>query len=149
VHAAGMYELNADPRVIQYTLNPPFKDIQEAADFIANYGEYRKSGFGRWAVIKKETEEFIGWCGLKFNEEEMVDLGYRFHQREWGKGYATESARAVLEYGFDEYGLKEIVARAQVKNLASIRVMEKTGMEYWKTKKVKGEEDLVYYRINR
>ena len=71
-------------------------------------------------MISKEFSEFLGCCGLKLNEENLIDLGFRFFQREWGKGYATESAKASLEYGFNNLKINEIIGRASIDNKASI-----------------------------
>ena len=96
--ASDFYKLNYDQRVIQFTGDSKFKNIAEAEEFLRNYNEYNKHGFGRWAVILKSEEKFIGWCGLKFNEEDMVDLGFRFYFDYWNKGYATESAIGCINY---------------------------------------------------
>ncbi len=66
--AVNLYQLNLDSEVIKYTGDPPFNNIEEAERFLDNYNEYKKNGFGRWAVITKESNKFIGWCGLKLNE---------------------------------------------------------------------------------
>ena len=76
--AYKIWELNSDPEVIKYTGDPPFENVENARKFIENYEEYKKTGFGRWAVIKKDSNSFLGWCGLKLNEQNLVDIGFRF-----------------------------------------------------------------------
>jgi RimJ/RimL family protein N-acetyltransferase len=95
------------------------------------FPQYRKYGVGRWAVILKYNGAFIGWCGLKYvAETNEYDLGYRFIENYWGKGYATEAARAVLEFCHEHLAGKRIVGTALVENVASIRVLEKIGMHF-------------------
>lgn len=147
--AENIWELNSDPQVIKYTGDPPFTTVEKAREFLLNYKDYKKNGFGRWAVITKASNSFIGWCGLKFNEQNLVDLGFRFFKREWNKGYATEAAHACLEYGFIELNLKEIIGRVASQNKASIKVLEKLSMDYWKNDNCKGIEDSLYYIITK
>ena len=147
--ALHFFQLNSNPDVLRYTGDVPFKSISEAGNFLENYREYENNGYGRWAVISKDSGVFLGWCGLKLNEENWVDLGYRFFQEEWGKGYATESAAASLDYGFNHLNIKEIIGRSDMRNLASIRVLEKLGMHFWKKDKCPGIENTVYYRITK
>jgi ribosomal-protein-alanine N-acetyltransferase len=147
--AQNIWELNSDPEVIKYTGDPPFEKIEKAREFLENYEEYKKNGFGRWAVITKRTNSFIGWCGLKLNEQNLVDLGYRFFKKEWNKGYATEAAAASLEYGFMHLNLNEIIGRVAVENKGSIKVLEKLSMTYWKMDSCKGIENSLYYRITK
>lgn len=131
--APHMFELNNDPEVIKYTGDPPFADLAATVAFVISYHPYRATGMGRWTVLDKATGEYLGWCGLKYLPElDEVDLGYRFHRRHWGKGYATESAQACMQYGFETLGLQRIIGRAMKENLASIRVLEKVGMVFWK-----------------
>ncbi len=136
--AGKMYQLNNDPDVLRYTGDLPFSSIQAARNFLANYQDYQKNGYGRWAVVHKETQHFIGWCGLKYHLEDFTDIGFRFFQKEWNKGYATESAKAVLDYGFDTLKLTKIIGRVSSHNKASIKVLEKLEMEWWKVEKVEG-----------
>ena len=145
--APQMYLLNADPTVLKYTGDLPFQSISEAESFIQHYDHYQKYGFGRWSVILKSSNEFIGWCGLKQHEEAFVDIGFRFFKKEWGKGYATEAAKACLVYGFEYLNLKEIIGRAAKENIASVRVLEKLGMEFWKEDTCEGIDGAVYYRL--
>ncbi len=147
--AKAMFELNSDPEVIRWTGDPPFESEAQVAEFLRNYPDYDRNGYGRWAVIVKESGEFVGWCGLKLNEQNLIDLGYRFFRKDWGKGYATESALASLGYGFLALGMDEIIGRVARENPASVRVLEKIGMTFWKEDACKGIVDSLYYKIDR
>jgi RimJ/RimL family protein N-acetyltransferase len=127
-----LYELNLDPDVIRYTLDP-IVDVAQAGKILREtiIPQYKLYNHGRWAVYIKEGNGFIGWCGLKYlDEQNEVDLGYRFMKKYWGQGYATESSKATLDYGFYTLKLERIVGRALPGNIASIKVLEKCGMNY-------------------
>jgi len=127
------YHLNNDKEVLKYTGNSPFENIEEANVFIRNYNDYKRNGFGRWAVCLKSTDEFLGWCGLKFdNEKNEVDLGFRFYRKNWNNGYATESAKACVKFGFEKLELRKIVGRAYIENKASIEVLKKCNLKFTK-----------------
>lgn len=145
--AQSMFDLNSDPEVIKYTGDPPFESVEQAKAFLQNYRDYKKNGFGRWAMISQADNEFIGWCGLKLNEEKFIDLGFRVFRKHWNKGYASEAAKACLTYGFQTLGFDEIIGRVLSENKASIKVLEKLGMQYWKNDTCHGFENARYYRI--
>ena len=143
--APFFYELNEDPEVVRYTGDPPFDSVESARFFLRSYDQYEKYGYGRWAVLLKPNNEWIGWCGLKHQPElGETDIGFRFFRRYWGQGYATESARACLDYGFNTLGLKRVVGRAMKDNKASIRVLEKIGLEFWKEFDFEAHPGLLY-----
>jgi len=143
------YQLNLNPNVIKYTGDAAFKSIEEAKLFLENYNDYKVNGYGRWAVINKESNEFIGWCGLKYGElENETDIGFRFFEEEWNKGYATESAAACLKYGFEALKLKRIIGRAMKENTASIKVLEKIGLVY-ETDCIFDNKEAVIYKIEK
>ena len=134
--AEGMFEMDSDPDVHLYLGNRPVKSIRQSIaeiEFIRK--QYAENGIGRWAVIEKATGNFVGWSGLKFIKEatnnhiDYYDLGYRFSKRFWGKGYATETAMAARDYGFNELKLNEIIGIADINNLGSIHVLEKVGLK--------------------
>ena len=130
--AALIYELNLDPDVIRYT-HDPIKDLAHASEILEKViiPQYVLYNHGRWAVHVRSTLEFLGWCGLKYRSElNEIDLGYRFKKEGWGKGYATEAAWATIQYGFEKIGLQRIVARAEIDNIGSWKVLEKCGMTY-------------------
>jgi ribosomal-protein-alanine N-acetyltransferase len=86
------------------------------------------------AIIKKDTGEFVGWSGLKFEREvreefDYYDLGYRLKEKFWGHGYATEAAIASLDYGFNNLKLKEICAAAYTKHTVSNIILKKIGLK--------------------
>ena len=95
---------------------------------------YRKFSYGNWVVIHSETSELMGYCGLTYEADVCgkpeTTLGYRFAQRYWGNGYATEAVIATLHYSFEILNLKRIVATIDPYNVASIRIAQKAGMTY-------------------
>lgn len=147
--AQMMYDLNSDPEVVKYTGDLPFESVEEAKVFLENYKEYELNGFGRWAIITKSDKECIGWCGLKREKEHGVDLGFRIFRKHWNKGYASEAARACLNYGFNQLQLSEIIGRVVSENAASVKVLEKLGMKYWKNDTCHGFENARYYKITK
>lgn len=132
----GMYELDSNPEVHRYLGNNPIKEINQIPPIIQFVRQqYEENGIGRWAVIEKKTNAFIGWSGLKLVKEtrnqqsNYYDVGYRLIQKYWGQGYATESALASLNYGFGEMNLETICAAAQAENMASNKVLQKCGLK--------------------
>ena len=148
--AALLYELNLDPDVIRYT-HDPIKDLTHASEILEKViiPQYALYNHGRWAVHVKTTLEFLGWCGLKYlAESNEIDLGYRFKKEGWGKGYATEAASASIQFGFEKIGLKRIVARAEIENIGSWKVLEKCGMTYIGDEEVDGYPVKTYEILN-
>ena len=106
---------------------------------------YRTERFCLWPLIYRANRELIGFCGFDhlWGGDE-IEIGYWLAPGYWGKGLATEAARAVMQYGRDRLGLRRIVAVAQPENKASIRVMEKIGMIYEKNVNHNGIEHVFY-----
>lgn len=150
---AGMFELDSNPEVHIYLGNNPVKSIEESREMIATIRQqYLENGIGRWAVILKDTGEFIGWSGLKLEKnvnghETFYDLGYRLIQKHWGKGYAFETAKAFVDFGFNEMNLSVINAYADFDNLNSRKVLEKVGMQFVNSFELDGTEE-VWYELN-
>ncbi|MDG1433921.1 MAG: GNAT family N-acetyltransferase [Saprospiraceae bacterium] len=141
--AFGILKLNSNPDVIKYLHLEPMKTEEEALDNIKWVtDQYSKNKIGRWIMLKKSTNEFMGWTGLKLEDMEMngnkyfYDVGYRILPKFWGKGYATESVIASVKYGFEEMKLNKINAAAHCKNIASCRVLQKVGFEELETFKI-------------
>jgi RimJ/RimL family protein N-acetyltransferase len=146
--AESMYSLNLDPEVLKYTGDKPFGSLEAAHDFLTSYDQYEKYGTGRFAVIEKTSSKFIGWCGLNYStKKNEYDLGFRFFRQYWNQGFATETAKKCIDYGFDHLGLSGIIGRARKENLASIRVLEKAGMSFRQTFDFEEHEGVIYELI--
>ncbi|AQW95807.1 GNAT family N-acetyltransferase [Elizabethkingia anophelis] len=143
--AGDFFNLNENPNVIKYTGDKAFQNIDEAREFLENYQDYRLNGYGRWAVMSKENNEFVGWCGLKYNSStDETDVGFRFFEHYWNKGFATESAGACIDYGFKSLNLNAVVGRAMQDNTASVKVLEKLGMKYLIDFDFDGHKGVIY-----
>lgn len=145
------YAMNLDPEVSRYTGDGGVVSKAEIERRIAEniLGDYEKHGFGRWAVELKSEGEFIGFTGLKYLEDlDEVDLGFRFMQAYWGKGFATESGRACVNFGFDSLGLERIIAMVLPANGGSIRVLEKLNFSFEKEMVEDGLDVKVYGLLN-
>ena len=133
----GMFELDADPEVVKHLAQKPFTSKEQSKEVINSVlQQYAENNIGRWAVVEKTTNEFVGWSGLKLITEptnghvNYYDIGYRLIRRFWGKGYATESAKAAIRYGFDVLNTDTIYGMCHVNNAGSEKVLEKLGLKY-------------------
>lgn len=143
--AESFFALNANPNVLKYTGDKAFDNVEDAQNFLLNYKEYEKYGFGRWAIISKDDQQFLGWSGLKYHPEtNEVDLGFRIFEGFWNQGIATETAKACVDYAFSVLNLKQIIGRAMPENLASITVLEKCGMTFSKDILFDGQKAVQY-----
>ncbi len=127
-----LFDLNNNPNVIKY-VHEPTPTLENITDILHNVivPQYKLYGHGRWSMHLKSNDEFIGWCGLKYLKKfDEVDLGYRFKEEYWGKGYGYEAAKATIDYGFNGLKLATIYARALPENTASWKIMEKCKMQY-------------------
>jgi RimJ/RimL family protein N-acetyltransferase len=126
-----MLQLNSDPEVVRYTGDGPFAELSEAEAVVASLArQYREERMGRFLAIELATGAPIGWCGLKrLSPGGPVDLGYRLLRSAWGRGLATEAARACVAYGFGELGLHRLIAKVAPDNLGSVRVVTKLGFQ--------------------
>jgi RimJ/RimL family protein N-acetyltransferase len=150
--APFILELLNDPSFIQNIGDRNVRTITDAESYITKgpVTSYEKNGFGLDLVILKETGESIGICGLiKRDTLEDVDIGYAFLPKFWRKGYAVESALAVLEYGQQVHGLKRIVAITLEENKGSVRVLERIGLKFEKMVKLAGDDtELMLFASN-
>lgn len=126
-------QLNADPRVMEF-FPARLTRHESDAQFDRIQQHFQEHGFGFWAVEIPGTAKFAGFIGLGVPRFEAhftpcVEIGWRLAAEHWGRGYATEGATAVLDYGFRELGLSEIVSFTSKHNARSRRVMERIGMK--------------------
>jgi RimJ/RimL family protein N-acetyltransferase len=141
----GMFNLDSDPEVHTFLGNKPLKNMDESKDAILFIRQqYIDNGIGRWAMIEKKSGEFVGWTGLKLITEmtnshiNFYDVGYRLIKKFWGKGYATESAKASLDFAFNQKKQKEVFGITHIDNLKSQRALEKSGLRFIETFEQKG-----------
>jgi [ribosomal protein S5]-alanine N-acetyltransferase len=124
--------LFADPEVMRYL--PGGQPLpRERLDGLVDrsHGHWNEHGYGVWVVCHGADGPVIGQCGLRYIDEvEETELLYAYSKPSWGKGLATEAARATLTFGFEQTPLKRIVAYAVPANIASTRIMQKLGMTY-------------------
>jgi len=146
--AQDMLRLHSNHQVQKHTGEDVITSLEEIRNKIKEFQSRDENrGFGRWVTILKKGKQFVGWAGLAYLPEfDEIDLGYRFLPEYWGLGIATEASRAILTYGFDSLKLSKIIAIAMKENKASIKVMEKVGMEFDKFAPYElGSEDAVWY----
>jgi len=147
--ASALFKMNSNPNVLQYTGDFPFKNIKATEEFIQNYDHYETYNMGRWAVCGKKQGEFLGWCGLKYHpEENYIDIGYRFFEKHWNKGYATEATKGVLSYAFNVLRVQNIYAYIDKRNSASIKVAENSGLTFQKEMLHEGNPTNIYHIEN-
>ena len=147
--ASALFKLNNNPNVLEYTGDVPFKNISEAENFIKNYTHYDTYNMGRWAVCEKRQGELIGWCGLKYHpNNDFIDLGYRFFEKHWNQGYATEASKGVLSYAFNKLRIQNIYAYVDKRNKASISVAKKTGLHFYQEKIHEGRLTQIFHIKN-
>lgn len=116
---------------VMYAYNGPFSDEEVNGWLERQTGRYREWGYGLWAVVLKQTGEMIGQCGVTrqlWNGEEMLEVGYLFRHSHWHQGYATEAARACMEYAFNILGASEVCSIIRDNNIPSQRVALRNGM---------------------
>jgi RimJ/RimL family protein N-acetyltransferase len=150
---APMY---ADPEVMRYIRGGGVLNRAETAGYLAGMQRHwEEHGFGLFAAEVRETGELAGWVGLAvplFLPEVLptVEIGWRLGRAYWGGGLATEGARAVLEFAFDDRKLDRLVSIRHVDNARSGRVMEKLGMTFDRRTAVPGNgQPVEVYAITR
>ena len=134
--AEAMYAMDKNPAVHKYLWQNPTKTIQESIQLIEYVqNQYKTYHIGRFATILKDTNEFIGWTGIKYVTDQpengninFYDYGYRLNENFWGKGYATEASIAWLDYVFNEMKIEKMNAYTHSENQASNHILKKIGM---------------------
>lgn len=134
--AAEYYEMDSQPEVHLFLHDEPLQSVDDAINLINNlHLQYHRFGIGRIAIIDKATYEFIGWTGFKYIDEQhainhhydYLDFGYRLRKESWGKGFATEAAKACMDFFNDKLNQFNINAITHVDNQVSKHILEKVG----------------------
>ena len=124
--------LTTNPLVMRYIHTSDTWSEERTREFVEQQIAFQQQlGFCMWKLARRPAGELIGMCGLKpLGSTPEIEIGWWLLPECWGQGLATEAAAAVLRYGFERAGLERIVSVAQPENAASVRVMEKIGMEH-------------------
>ena len=149
--AEAMFAMDKNPEVHKYLWQTPVQKVEEVIKVIHYVNEqYKRNNIGRFATILKETGEFIGWTGIKFVDDHIengntnfYDYGYRLAEPFWGKGYAFEAASAVMHFGYDKLKLKRIVGLTSAGNMASVKVLNRLGLQFEKMVQMPSSADSI------
>lgn len=131
----AVFDFGSDKEVQKYTGDKLLESVEQAKELIRHvwFVDYKKYGYGRWAVVHKKDKKVIGFAGFKYLPEfDKTDIGFRFLPTYWGHGIATEVSLPIIKYGFETLGLKEIIGIADPVNKGSIKVLQKIGLTYYK-----------------
>ncbi len=143
-----LFKFYSDPDVIRYIPDAPrsYEETREELEWHRN-GHPKFSELGLWATIYKETGQFIGRCGLlpwTIDGQHEVEVAFAFAKAYWGQGLATETAQALVHYGFEHLGLSRLICLIDHDNEGSIKVATKIGMTFEKESKDEYGPFLVY-----
>lgn len=145
---SALHTLWTHPDVRRYLFDDNLLSPAEIGEFIETSMTYfEEHGFGIWAIRSKERSDLLGFCGYWFFHDQR-ELLYGLHPDHWGQGLATECARALIRYGFEQLRFEEVIASTDAPNTASIRVMERLGMRFLKREPTDGL-DTIYYHLHR
>lgn len=146
----ALCEMTRDPEVMRYIgQGRPLTRDETHFNLMTIISAFRRRGFGRWALVKKDGGALVGYCGLSLGNEEVgVELAYLLAKAEWGQGLVTEAGRACLRYGFETLGLESIAGLTLGANRKSRRVLDRLGMQYLRDGHFYGY-DCVWYTARR
>ncbi|NEQ50430.1 MAG: GNAT family N-acetyltransferase [Leptolyngbya sp. SIO3F4] len=144
------HAINTEPFVRKYLWDNAEIDRETAAEVIAkNREHFTTDGYGLWKIYRPDSNEVIGYAGLwYFFDEPQPQLIYALREAYAGQGYATEAARAVVQYAFSELGFDYLLAATDEPHTASQQVAERLGMTF-SEKRVEDEKVTVFFRLNR
>ena len=145
--ADALHALFSDPEVMRWLPAEVSTSLDETRLRMQRRDELEKRhGYGLWTVVEKESGNIVGCCGLWPVEDKgpEIEIAYHLTRAYWGKGYITEAAAAVVDYGLGELGLDRIIAIADPENFRSRRVMEKIGMRFEGRARYYGSQMVVY-----
>ncbi|NOH04806.1 MAG: GNAT family N-acetyltransferase [Chloroflexi bacterium] len=128
----ALLAITQEPDIFRYFPTKAAWDMEKVERNIQHQiNHWKMFGYGQMAVTMRETGQLMGWCGLEFlNDTNETEVGYLLGHAFWGKGLATEAARASVQFGLEEIGLREIIGLTDPLNIASQRVLEKCGLSF-------------------
>ncbi len=150
---AHIIALDSNIEVLKYLHQEPLNDLNEAEKIVEGVlNQYEKNGIGRWWAIEKESNQVIGWTGIKyetmFRDFPYYDIGYRYIPKFWRKGYGFEAALFWRDYAFSEMNIEKLNATAHVDNVGSNKILQKIGMEITDNLEYGGDQ-CNWYELNK
>jgi [ribosomal protein S5]-alanine N-acetyltransferase len=148
--AEALMPILGDAEVMQYSIIGVHSKKQIKQFIEQRLISYLEYGFGLYAVVHKQNQELIGYCGFfiqSIEQQKEVEVGYRLAKKYWGQGLATEAAQAVMEYGQQRFNFQRFVCLIETENSRSIRVANKLGMTLEK-KIIYHGLDVAMYSLN-
>jgi [ribosomal protein S5]-alanine N-acetyltransferase len=145
--AGALYNILQEPGILEYFPPQSFSEGKTEGYIEHHLKHWQEKGYGHWAVTLKGENKVVGWNGLEYlPETDETEVGYLLSHRVWGRGLASEAAQEAVRYGFKQAGLQTIIGLVHPANVASIRVLEKCGLEFVDRKVYWGLE-MCRYRI--
>lgn len=145
-------EVLGNPEVMRFSLSGPYSR-RKSEEFIEGcVSVYDHRGVGLFAMVAKERQNVIGYCGFYFltiDSQEEIEIGYRLHPTYWNRGLATEAAKATQNLGFDRLDFNRMISIIEPENIASVRVAEKIGMKHEKDAIFKDRVSVRIYVIEK
>ncbi len=149
--ADSIHSIWSDPEVMKFIPIVVFRTREEVKEFIPlTLQRWEERGFGMFAVTFKETGEMVGYCGLQYLDgTPEVEIYYGFSKDFWDQGFATEAARAVLRFAFEEKKLESIAGITLPDNTASQKVLEKIGLKKHEENRKFYDTECAYFTASR
>lgn len=141
--AEALMPILGDAEVMQFSIIGIHSSKQIKQFIEQRLISYLEYGFGLYALVHKQNQELIGYCGFfiqSIEQQKEVEIGYRLAKKYWGQGLATEAAKAVVDYGQQRFNFRRFVCLIEIKNNRSIRVAQKLGMKL--------EKKIIYHGLN-
>lgn len=132
----GLASILANPLVMEFSPTGVLSTQQTLEKIQSFRTSYDTHGFGKWAILLKTSQELIGYCGIaveKIDDKDEIEIGYRLTPRYWGMGLATEAAKRTIRYGLHAFQFPYILGLVERKNIASVKVLQKLGMQFKKS----------------
>lgn len=132
-HLAGLHAMNREPEVMRFITGRPETLDETRASIERVKAKWIEWGYSWWAIFEHDSNDIIGAGCIQHLQRDAglpMELGWRLRPEYWGKGYASEAARAMAQFAFDTTGTPELVAVCHQDNMASAQVMRRLGMSY-------------------
>ena len=145
-----LHSILNEPNILQYFPRPDAPDMKRVQEMVERQlAHWEEHNLGWWAVVPHRETELVGWNGLQYlPETDEVEVGYLLSKQVWGRGYATEGAKASLKFGFETLAQEQIIGLTHPENTASQNVLKKCGMRYSEQKEYFGMQLFRYALVN-